>query len=91
MRNSNQVEDIDISIAGRAIWQAGGARPPTFPNGRVCTHPGCTTMLSIYNRREACSEHQVADPRPPRFGRPNSADLRSNRQLRTLADFQKGA
>jgi|GEM_PF-1085538 len=88
MRNSNQAGDI--SIAGCAIWQAGGSRPPTFPEGRVCAHPDCTTRLSIYNRRETCSEHQVAKPRPPRFGRPNSADLRLNRQLLTLADFQKG-
>lgn len=89
MRNSNQA--VDITVAGRAIWQTGGSRPPTFPEGRSCAQPGCTTVLSIYNRREACSEHQVAKPHPPRFGRPRSADLRMNRQLLTLADFQKGA
>jgi hypothetical protein len=89
MRTANQ--SADISIAGRAIWQAGGSRPPTFPEGRVCADPGCSTVLSIYNRRESCSEHEVAKPRPPRFGRPQSADLRVSRQLLTLADFLKGA
>jgi hypothetical protein len=79
-------QSADYSI-GRAIWQAGGARPPTFPEGRVCTRADCTTVLSIYNRKELCSKHQEANPRPPRFGRPQSEDHRLSRRLLTLADF----
>ena len=85
MRNADRT--ADTSIAGRAIWQPGGARPPTFPEGRVCGKPGCTTVLSIYNHRERCSEHQSATPRPPLLGRPSLVDLRVGRQLVTIADF----
>ncbi|MEA2522477.1 MAG: hypothetical protein QOI81_2123 [Actinomycetota bacterium] len=85
-------QTADVSIAGRAIWQAAGSRPRTFPVGRVCREKDCTTVLSIYNRREQCAEHEVAKPHPPRFGRPRTADLRVNRQLVTIADFvRKGA
>lgn len=28
------------------------------PQGRTCTTEGCTTILSIYNRRSACWVHE---------------------------------
>jgi hypothetical protein len=77
----------DVSLAGRAIWQAGGSGPPTFPDGRVCALPGCSTVLSIYNPREACAEHQIARPCPPMTGRPRASEARLLRNFRTLADF----
>lgn len=90
MRNVD--EGASISVAGRAIWQGGGRRPRTFPEGRVCVAPGCATVLSIYNRRDACVEHEVASPRPPRFGRPLSADQEQGRRFVSLADLEaKGA
>lgn len=39
------------------------ARPSrTFASGRVCTAPGCSTRLSIYNRTAHCAVHE--EPRP---------------------------
>jgi hypothetical protein len=39
----------------------GGARPNrTWGTGRRCGHPGCGTVLSIYNRSQACSLHEQA-------------------------------
>jgi len=35
------------------------ARPSrTFPLGRVCEHPACATVLSVYNRSASCSLHE---------------------------------
>jgi hypothetical protein len=35
------------------------ARPSrTFPLGRVCEHPACTTALSVYNQSASCSVHE---------------------------------
>ena len=33
-------------------------RPKTYQEGRVCAAPGCTTVLSRYNRDEYCHRHQ---------------------------------
>ena len=32
-------------------------RNTQFAEDRVCTHPDCTTRLSIYNRRDTCFAH----------------------------------
>lgn len=32
-------------------------RSRTFLQNRVCTHPGCTTRLSVYNPRKTCYTH----------------------------------
>ena len=85
MRNADRTDSI--SIAGQVIWQPRGARPPTFPEGRVCGKLGCTTVLSIYNHGEHCSKHQGATPNPPVIGRPRLADLEVDRRLVTIADF----
>jgi hypothetical protein len=29
----------------------------TEPEGRVCTHPGCETKLSVYNQSDRCWQH----------------------------------
>ena len=36
-----------------------------FPEGRSCKHPGCTTKLSVYNRRDSCWAH--AEMKVPRL------------------------
>ena len=33
-------------------------RPETYPAGRVCEHPDCGTILSVYNESEHCGAHQ---------------------------------
>lgn len=44
----------------------GGVRASrTYEEGRVCAHPGCSTRLSRYNRREHCYPH--APVRYPRL------------------------
>jgi len=45
-------------------------RPPAT-SGRVCEHPGCGTLLSVYNRSPVCWAHQDGSPnlRPERFRR----------------------
>lgn len=30
----------------------------TFSVGRVCEHPACATVLSVYNRSASCSVHE---------------------------------
>jgi hypothetical protein len=82
-------ETEHISIPAHATWQAAGARPRTFPAGRVCERPGCSTVLSIYNRASVCSRHRVAKPRPPRLGRPRSADASPDRRIVDLRDFYR--
>lgn len=85
MRNADRT--ADTSIAGRAIWQPGGARPPTVPEGRVCGEPRCTTVLSIYTSESTARSIRALRTRPPLLGRPRLADLRVGRQLVTIADF----
>jgi hypothetical protein len=49
-----------------------GSRPQGLPRasrqyaqGRVCAEPGCTTRLSVYNRRDKCWAH--AEMKVPRL------------------------
>ena len=42
-----------------------GTRPGHLPapskpaeGGRVCSHPGCETQLSVYNRSARCWQHE---------------------------------
>jgi len=37
---------------GRASW------PQKEPAGRVCSHEGCETILSVYNRTGTCELHR---------------------------------
>ena len=36
--------------------------PPSHeePHGRICAEPGCDTLLSVYNPRDACWQHADA-------------------------------
>ena len=36
-------------------------RPTTFPRGRVCAEPECTTVLSVYNPERHCALHTIRD------------------------------
>jgi hypothetical protein len=45
---------VGRSEAGREVEP--GAR--TSRRGRVCSEPGCTTRLSIYNDADRCALHQ---------------------------------
>ncbi len=40
--------------------------------GRVCEHPGCIVVLSIYNSRHKCAGHDF-DARLADFGLPRSS------------------
>ena len=45
----------------RGIATAIDARPSrTWSADRTCDRPGCTTVLSIYNRFSSCSVHEEA-------------------------------
>jgi hypothetical protein len=46
-----------------------GLRARVSEKGRVCTTPGCTTILSIYNELEVCSEHEIPRRRPATYNR----------------------
>jgi hypothetical protein len=37
--------------------------------GRVCQMTGCSTVLSIYNGLDVCSEHEVPRRRPATYNR----------------------
>ena len=34
----------------------------TYSAGRVCSEPGCETLLSIYNRSDMCWQHEPVRP-----------------------------
>ena len=34
----------------------------TYSAGRVCSDPGCSTRLSIYNRSDTCWQHEPVRP-----------------------------
>jgi hypothetical protein len=44
------------SVAGELLGRDRGT-VTTFPPGRVCEEPGCTTKLSRYNSRPRCAAH----------------------------------
>jgi hypothetical protein len=31
----------------------------SYPRGRRCSHPGCATILSVYNESDRCSLHEA--------------------------------
>lgn len=39
----------------------------TYKAGRVCAHPDCDTILSVYNPQKRCAEHDDAIPRKRRY------------------------
>lgn len=39
-----------------------GCRPMTHAPGRVCAHPGCDTVLSVYNPGRYCAAHPQSPP-----------------------------
>lgn len=41
------------------------ARSHRFAEARVCTHPGCSTQLSVYNPKGTCFLH--TSPTAPRL------------------------
>ena len=63
-------EDTDV-IMGEMVG-SGRGRVRTASPGRVCAHPGCIVILSIYNRRERCAAHDF-DTNLTDFGIPRSA------------------
>lgn len=48
--------DTEEEIVGYRVREQGRA-PRSFPTGRVCTEPTCSTTLSTYNRRKTCFRH----------------------------------
>lgn len=48
----------DPSLAARPF--IGGEPKQTYEPGRVCSHPPCPTVLSIYNPKDRCGAHDKA-------------------------------
>lgn len=48
---------IGDTLTGRKAPRAGGRRPKTRPDRRVCAESGCTTVLSRYNLSSTCRVH----------------------------------
>lgn len=48
-----------------------GKAPARSRPGRVCTHDGCGTLLSVYNKRSKCSVHERTLGAPRTRGRKN--------------------
>lgn len=47
-----------VSEALGGIRLQGGVRPSrSYQGGRVCRQDGCSTKISIYNRRDYCNAH----------------------------------
>ena len=53
------------STIGAIRVRALPAASRTFGKGRVCGQPGCTTVISRYNRRDKCWAH--AEMKVPRL------------------------
>lgn len=51
---------LDMSERSISGTPFGGADRPSraFQKNRVCTEPGCTTRLSMYNSGKYCSQHE---------------------------------
>lgn len=52
----------ELMIAG--IRPIAAKQNHTYPPGRICTHPDCTTPLTRYNPRPTCYTHT-----PPHYPR----------------------
>ncbi|MDE0377311.1 MAG: hypothetical protein OXK16_15315 [bacterium] len=47
-----------VSEALAGLRLQGGVRPSrSYQSGRVCRLDGCSTKISIYNRRDYCNAH----------------------------------
>jgi hypothetical protein len=44
-------------IVGGELVGAARRQPSPAPPGRICTEPGCATVLSIYNSDQRCTRH----------------------------------
>ena len=63
--------DDTEAITGEMVG-VGRHRVRASAPGRVCEHPGCIVVLSIYNRRDRCAAHDF-DSNMTDFGIPRSA------------------
>jgi len=56
----------------------GGDAPASrrYPAGRVCREPGCDTVLSVYNPRELCGQHERPSPFTHRVARKTKLGFR---------------
>ena len=51
-----------------SIKQVAGRRPKrVYDQGRHCAHPGCSTLISRYNKNEYCWRHFQPRPEPARI------------------------
>jgi len=51
-----------------SIKQVAGRRPKrVYDQGRHCAHPGCSTLISRYNKNEYCWRHYQPRPEPARI------------------------
>ncbi len=48
---------IGDTLTGRKAPRAGGRRPKTRTDRRICDAPNCTTILSRYNLSTTCRVH----------------------------------
>lgn len=55
LRSSNELS----AVRGFGIGGADG-QAVTYVPGRVCSHPGCGTKLSVYNASPRCWVHEEA-------------------------------
>lgn len=49
-------------IHGRASDHLRGRPSISFPSGRLCSHQGCATVLSVYNPSVFCALHEGTHP-----------------------------
>jgi hypothetical protein len=53
--------EIDEVVRGRMVG-TGITTGDVHPRGRVCANEACTTVLSIYNPRGVCWQHEQPHP-----------------------------
>jgi hypothetical protein len=53
--------EIDEVVRGRMVGTE-ASTGDVYPRGRVCAAEGCTTVLSIYNPRGVCWQHEQPHP-----------------------------
>ena len=46
--------------------------PAKASKGRTCGHPGCLTILSVYNHLDVCGVHEPSVTRPALYHGPKS-------------------
>ncbi len=62
------------------------AKTKSYPLGRICESPDCTTRLSMYNDDEICAQCEERHPLAARFAEEGVAMTEMQRKIQRKVD-----